>query len=112
MCADLFPCFSKTAFVRRELGDDFAEILLAEIGPKDRREEELRVGDFPQQEIADAHIAARTNHQVNIRNLRMIEVLLDGGFVNIVRVQVAGGGFPRDGLGHVNNLGTAALAKG
>ena len=44
----------------------FEQVPAAEVGPQRVGDPDLRVGDLPQQEIADAHLAARPDQQIGI----------------------------------------------
>src|SRR5204862_8367240 len=46
-----------------------AELLLAEVGPKRVDEDELGVGELPQEKVRDPQLAGRADEQVWIRHL-------------------------------------------
>src|SRR5580765_2727403 len=45
------------------------QVLACELGPHARRENQLRIGAFPQQEIAQALLAAGADHQIHVGSL-------------------------------------------
>src|SRR4029077_5420739 len=51
-----------------KIGDRPVEIGGAEIRPQDRRDPELGIGDLPQQEVRDAHLAAGADQQIRVRH--------------------------------------------
>src|SRR5206468_8129546 len=64
LAINLLGCLTEppfSALVMRQCGD---ELGFAEIRPKGRCHEKLRVGNLPEQEVRDAHFAAGTNQQV------------------------------------------------
>src|SRR5262245_66005453 len=49
-----------------EFGDGSIEIDRSEVRPERRRDPELCVGDLPQKEVRDPHLAARPDQQIGI----------------------------------------------
>src|SRR5437764_5531823 len=49
------------------------EILAAEVGPQLVDEHELGVGRLPEQEVRDPQLAGRTDQQIGVRQLRLVE---------------------------------------
>src|SRR6185436_9135102 len=47
--------------------DTFEKMAAAEVRPQRVSDPDFSVGDLPEQEIADAHLAARANQQIGIR---------------------------------------------
>src|SRR5512133_1098143 len=54
-------------FTSLEFRDRCLEITRRELRPHPRREDELRVGALPQQEVAEALLTTRTDQEVHIR---------------------------------------------
>src|SRR5262245_3114735 len=52
-----------------ELRDRAVEIGRPEVGPEGGRDQELRVGDLPQEEVRDSHLAAGANQEIGIRDV-------------------------------------------
>ena len=112
MCPNLFASFSETAFTMGELLDDFLQVFPAEFRPHHGREKQLCISQLPQQEVADALITGSADHQVHIRNFRMVEVLADGVLVNILGVEFAFSGLTGDLFGGISKFGSSAVADG
>ena len=51
-----------------------AQVLLAEVGPERVHEDELGVGELPEQEVRDPQLARRADEQVRVGHLRRVEV--------------------------------------
>ena len=64
-------------------------MLVAEIGPEHRQEDELRIGRLPEQEIADPLLAGRADDEVGIGNARRVERLLERRVVDRFGPQLA-----------------------
>src|SRR5215472_6179229 len=78
-----------------ELRDRAVEIRRPEIRPEGRRDEELRVGDLPQEEVGDPHLAAGADQEIGIRDVggveRFTDVLLgDVLGLELTRLHLAG----------------------
>src|SRR5262245_61390374 len=48
------------------VADRLEQVLAGEIRPEDRREPEFRVGDLPEQEVRDPHLAARPDQEIRL----------------------------------------------
>ena len=85
-------------------------MLFPEIGPEDGRDPDLRVGDLPEQEIGDPHLAARPDEQVGVREATPCI----GRRANASSVRVIGIGrsVPEDRLYGVDDLRPAAVVQG
>src|SRR4051812_45983981 len=59
-------------------------MLTAEVGPQHIGEHELAVRQLPEEEVRDAELARRANHQVGIRHLGVIETSADGLLVDLL----------------------------
>src|SRR6185295_8686131 len=83
------------------------QIAAAEVGPQRFGHPDLRIRDLPQQEVADAHLAARADEQIRIRLPRGVEQLPEAALV-----QVVGGDAHRDRAARgVHDLGAAAVVQ-
>ena len=60
------------------------EVLAAEVGPQHVGEDELAVGQLPQQEVGDAVLARRADHEVGVGHLGVVEVAADRLLVDLV----------------------------
>src|SRR5580692_2065269 len=68
-----------------ELDHGFVQMPAAHVGPQHLGEDELAVGDLPQQEIGDTRLSRGTDDQVGIGHVGEIEVTADGLLVHLVR---------------------------
>src|SRR5581483_785727 len=66
--------------------DRFEQMAASEVGPQRLGEPDLRIRDLPQQEVADAHLAARPDEEIGIRLPRRVEELAEPPLVEIVGV--------------------------
>src|SRR5882672_8205635 len=71
-------------FTPTELGDRLFQVLLAEIRPQSIDEHQLGIGTLPEQEIADALLAARADQQVRVGNSCRQQLLLEARLVYAV----------------------------
>ena len=60
-------------------------MVAAEVWPQHIREDELAVGELPQQEVRDAVLAGRANHHVGVRHAWLVQVLADRLLGDLVR---------------------------
>src|SRR5579862_5183187 len=67
-----------------EEGECGLELGQIEIRPQRRTEIQLGVGAVPQQEIADALLAARADHEIRIRHSRKLQRVGEAGFVYVL----------------------------
>ena len=74
------------------------QLLLAEVGPERVHEHELCVGELPEQEVRDAELARRTDEQIRIRHLRLVEVRAEALLVDLLRPDAVLRGEPPDRL--------------
>src|SRR5690625_1793727 len=58
---------AKSTVPTSELGNGSLQILALEVGPEPIAEDQLRVGQLPEQEVADPHLSAGADEQVRIR---------------------------------------------
>ena len=65
--------------------DGFEQVAPAEIRPEHGRDDDLRVGDLPEEEIRHPHLAARPDEKVRIGHARGREVGGEGLFVEAGR---------------------------
>src|SRR3954464_14367198 len=67
-----------------------AERLLAEVRPERVQEDELRVGELPQEEVRDPQLAGRADQEIGIRHLGRVQVRRECVLVD----RLAAGGRP------------------
>src|SRR5438094_520451 len=94
------------------VGDGAIGIRGAEVGPERRRHPELGIGDLPQQEVRDAHLAARADEQVGIRQALGVERAADVRLRHRVRRQLARLHAPREDAKGVEQLVAPAVVDG
>jgi len=82
-----------------------------EVGPQRFGKVDFRVRDLPEQEIADAHLAARANQQVRIGQTARIQVLLNLWFIDILRLQFALLSVPNQSSDRIDNLSAPSVTK-
>ena len=85
----------------------FEQVAAAEVRPQRVGHPDLGIGDLPQQEVADAHLAARANQQVRIGLAGRVEKAREALFVQVLRIETRGHG----AAGGVDNLGAAAVVE-
>src|SRR5439155_12597500 len=61
--------------------DCFEEVAPPEIGPQRFADPNLRVGNLPEQEVADAHLAARADQQIGIGLPRCVQEIAESPLV-------------------------------
>src|SRR5580658_1325207 len=64
------------------------KLRLAEIGPERGGDDQFRVGNLPQQKIADAHLAAGADEKVRVRIMTGVKVLRNQLLVDFRRLQL------------------------
>src|SRR5262245_46270467 len=80
---------TEAAIALLKVGDRPVEIGGAEIRPQDRRDPQLGVGNLPQQEVRDAHLAAGADQEIGVRHAVGVERAADVGLADIFRRQRA-----------------------
>src|SRR3954454_18126010 len=73
------------ALARGVFREGEVEVVGAEVGPQGLRDDELRVGRLPDQEVGQAMLAAGSNDEVRIRKVGRVELLGEGRFVDRIR---------------------------
>src|SRR5947207_8744467 len=91
-------------FAAAELGDGLLEMVLAEVGPQCVDENKLRVGALPQQEIADALLAARADQQIRVGHTSRQKLALKTRLINALGRKLAGGDTSREAAGGAQDL--------
>src|SRR5215212_9548691 len=84
------------------------ELLRRKVRPQCVGHVELGVGYLPEQEVGDAQLAARSDHEVHLGYLRGIEVAGEGRFVYLPRREAVGDDAPCG----VHYLRAAAVVEG
>ena len=84
-----------------------------EIRPQRFRHVQLRVGDLPQQEIADAHFTRSSDQQIGFGQLGRMQMAGDGLLVNHQMIQAAvNSGVVDDGVHRVHDFVPRAVIDG
>src|SRR5690242_4235658 len=96
-------------FAAAKLGNRLLEMLLAEVGPQGVDEHQLSVGTLPQQEIADALLAAGADQQIRIGHARGQQLALEARLVDALGRQFAGGDAARQAAGGAQDLVARAV---
>src|SRR6184192_1998165 len=90
------------------IGEDrFEQMAAAKVGPQRFGDPDLGIRDLPQQEIADAHLAARPDQQIRIGLSRGVEEFAELPLVQIVRADAG----RDDASGGVDDLRAAAVVQ-
>ena len=84
-------------------GDGFEEMKAAEVGPEAVGNEDLGVGDLPEEEVGDALLAGGADHEVGVGHVRGVEGAGDAGLVE--GLEGAGAEEVVDGAAAVVGLG-------
>src|SRR5580698_1514600 len=90
-----------------EVDDRLVEVTPAHVGPEDLGEDQLAVGQLPEQEVRDAGLARGANDQVGVGHVGKVEVAPDRLLVDLVGRDALGG----DGPHGVDDLGPAAVVE-
>src|SRR5205085_122577 len=103
---------AETALPALEFVDRVEELPLAEVRPKRVRDVDLGVSDLPQEEVADAHLAAGTDQEIRVGDAggaerRRDELLVDGLRRELAALHASG-----DRAHRVGQLLAAAVADG
>src|SRR2546422_4204174 len=72
------------AVTPRKGGERGIELGSAELGPQAIGEVQLRIGHLPEQEVADAHLAAGADEKVRVRRMRQRHELAQPCFVELL----------------------------
>ena len=121
---------SEAAFALLIVGDGFEEMEAAEVGPEAVGDEDLGVGDLPQEEVGDALLAGGADDEVGVGHvsgieagveLRLVDAGLDGivdpfGGEHVFDGDAALVGFSDEivdeGAGGVDDLGAGTVVEG
>src|SRR5829696_4881227 len=71
------------------------ELLRREVRPKSVGHVELGVGYLPEEEVGDAQLSARPDHEVHLGDLRGVEVAGEGRLVYLLGTEAVGHYAPR-----------------
>src|SRR5688572_23504567 len=82
LLAHLFARQAEAALASAECGERSLEVRLVEIRPQHIADVDLGIGEIPQQEIADAMIAAGADEQVRIRHVAEAEFFREARLVD------------------------------
>ena len=70
----------------RVLGERSPELALSEVGPEGVDEDELGVGELPEEEVRDAELAGRPDEEIGLGHLGRVEARRDRVLVDVARV--------------------------
>src|SRR5437764_7860472 len=91
------------------IGDRLFQIGAPEIRPQRLGKDELGIGALPQQEVADALLAAGADQEIRVREIHGQQMRGDQLLVDSVEGQRPGSRFGRDGAHRSGDLGAAAI---
>ncbi len=77
----VFAEAAEAAFAALVVGDGFEEMDAAEVGPEAVGDEDLGVGDLPEEEVGDALLAGGADDEVGVGHVRGVEGAGDAGLV-------------------------------
>ena len=116
---------TEAAFAALVGGDGFEKVEAVEVGPEAVGDEDLGVGDLPEEEVGDALLSGGTDDEVGVGHVRGVEGAGDGGliegFERAGAEEVVDGAAARVGLGGevgedaadgVGDLGAGAVVEG
>src|SRR6202521_3085953 len=103
---------AEAPFTSGEERERVLEIRHREIRPQPRTEIQLRVGEIPEQEVADAVLTAGADQQVRLRQSREHELRGEAVLVDIFRPYRATGPFSRKLLSRLDNTPAPAVTHG
>src|SRR5438067_5532255 len=107
----LFAESTEAAAALLVVADGFVEVFSAEVGPEDWGEPELAVRRLPQEEVAQALLAAGSDDEVGVGHVGVGQALRDG-LGGDLPLQLAGFGFLDDLLHGVGDLDAASVVEG
>src|SRR3984957_12378635 len=85
------------------------EMPAVEIGPERVEKDKLGIGRLPEQKVRKALLAGRANPQVNLRNIRLVEVAGEKVLSDLVGAALSGRHVARERGGGVRDLRPAAV---
>ncbi len=116
---------AETALALLVVRDGFEEMDAAEVGPKAIGDQELRVGDLPEEEVGDALLPGGADDEIGVGHVAGVEGARDIGLVECVECsgaeEVFDGAAARVGLGGevgedladgVDHLGAGSVVEG
>ena len=92
--------------------DSGVELGFSEIGPKRRRDDQLGVGDLPEQKVANAHLAAGADQQIRVGNITRVKVLRNNLLGDFGGVELSGFDLLGDAPHGIDDLRAATVAQG
>src|ERR671918_1039352 len=95
-----------------KIRDGAVEVAGAEIGPQDRGHPEFGVGDLPQEEVRDPHLATRTDEQIWVGHSIRIERPADVRLGDVLGAQLPRPHPPRQRSEGVEQLVAATVVEG
>src|SRR6185503_8499593 len=110
LAVDLLRCSTEASLALLEIGERLEVLTLAEIRPQRVGDVDLGVGELPEEEVADAHLAAGPDEQVRIGDALGGEMVLDRAGVDLVGLELAAPHAARDGARRPRDLLAPAVA--
>src|SRR5437868_5602653 len=110
LCAERYRRWldAAVASIALLVGEDrFEQVAAAEIRPQRLGDPDFRVGDLPEEKVADAHLAAGPDQQIGIGLAGGVEELAEAPLVEIVGGHAGGDRAARG----VDDLGAAAVVQ-
>src|SRR5688572_14206565 len=98
---------AEAASSRRVVREGPPQVVLAEVWPERLHEDELRVGQLPEQEVREPQLARGADEQVGIRELGRVEVSRQRVLVHILGV----GSRLEQASRRLDELGAAAVVE-
>ena len=80
-----------------------------EVRPQGVQENHLGVGGLPDQEVRGALLTGGAHEQIDVGHVGLVEVLRDGAFGDLVRIQTLGSNVVGDFVGGVGDLCAATV---
>src|SRR5918992_4869645 len=98
---------AEAAAAARVLDERLPQVAFAEVGPERVDEDELRIGELPEEEVGNAQLAGRANEEIRLGHLRRIQPRSDRVLVDVARIQP----LLDDPAGRLDDLVTAAVVE-
>src|SRR5688500_8193481 len=100
---------AEPALARLVVSNGLEELPAPEVGPEHRGDEELRVGELPEQEVGDALLAGGADEEVGVREAGGEEATAEGVLVDRGGVEPPRGDVGGEEARRAHQLGAAAV---
>src|SRR5450759_1335831 len=94
-----------------EIEDRLEEMALAEVGPERGRDPDLAVGDLPEEEVRDAHFAARADEKIRVGQPGRAEARSESLLVDLLGGEPSRAHVMGEGAAGVHDLRAAAVVQ-